>query len=63
MTAGKRYSAGAIFLQVVPTFANVQNAIEAHAKDIDRALGDQMEKSGEKAGERAGRAAALGLER
>jgi hypothetical protein len=54
---GKRYSAGAIFLQVVPVFANVQRAIEDEAKNIDRALGDQMEKSGEKAGERAGKAA------
>lgn len=53
----KRYSAGAIFLQVVPVFANVQRAIEDEAKTIDRALGDQMEKSGEKAGERAGKAA------
>jgi hypothetical protein len=56
--AGKRYSAGAIFLQVIPVFANVQRAIEDEAKNIDRALGDQMERSGEKAGERAGRAAA-----
>lgn len=58
MGAGKRYSAGAIFLQVVPVFANVQRAIEDEAKNIDRALGDQMEKSGEKAGTRAGKAAA-----
>ncbi len=56
--AAKRYSAGAIFLQVVPVFGNVQKAIEAHAKDIDRALGDRMEKAGKKAGERAGKAAA-----
>lgn len=55
--AAKGYSAGAIFLQVVPVFANVQRAIEDEAKNIDRALGDQMEKSGEKAGGRAGRAA------
>lgn len=54
---GKRYSAGAIFLQVVPVFANVQNAIQDEAKNIDRALGDQMERSGDKAGERAGKAA------
>lgn len=54
---GKRYSAGAIFLQVVPVFSNVQRAIEDEAKNIDRALGDSMERSGEKAGERAGRAA------
>lgn len=59
--AGKRYSAGAIFLQVVPVFANVQRAIEDEAKSIDRALGDQMEKSGEKAGQRAGRAASKAI--
>ena len=57
MAAGKRYSAGAIFLQVVPVFANVQRAIEDESKNIDRALGDQMERSGERAGERAGKAA------
>ena len=61
MGAGKRYSAGAIFLQVVPVFANVQRAIEDEAKNIDRALGDQMEKSGEKAGERAGKAASKSM--
>ena len=58
MAAGKGYSAGAIFLQVVPVFANVQRAIESEAENMDRALGDQMEKSGEKAGKRAGKAAA-----
>lgn len=57
----KQYSAGAIFLQVVPVFANVQRAIEDEAKNIDRALGDQMEKSGEKAGERAGKAASKAM--
>ena len=59
--AGKRYSAGAIFLQVVPVFANVQRAIEDEAKNIDRALGDQMEKSGDRAGRRAGKAASKGM--
>lgn len=54
--AGKRYSAGAIFLQVVPVFGNVQNAIRDEASNIDRALGDQMERSGQKAGQRAGKA-------
>jgi len=58
---GKRYSAGAIFLQVVPVFANVQRAIEDEAKNIDRTLGDQMEKSGQKAGERAGKAASKSM--
>ena len=59
--AGKRYSAGAIFLQVVPVFANVQRAIEDEAKNIDRALGDQMEKSGDRAGRRAGKAASKSM--
>lgn len=59
--AGKRYSAGAIFLQVVPVFANVQRAIEDEAKNIDRALGDRMEESGDKAGKRAGKAASKSM--
>lgn len=58
---GKPYSAGAIFLQVVPVFANVQRAIEDEAKNIDRALGDRMEESGEKAGRRAGKAASKSM--
>lgn len=58
---GKKYSAGAIFLQVVPVFANVQRAIEDEAKNIDRALGDQMEKSGDEAGRRAGKAASKSM--
>lgn len=58
---GKRYSAGAIFLQVVPVFADVQRQIADEAKNIDRALGDQMERSGEKAGERAGKAASKAM--
>ena len=53
----KRYSAGAIFLQVVPVFADVQNQIQRHAKDMNRVLGDDMEKAGKNAGERAGDAA------
>lgn len=55
---GKRYSAGAIFLQVVPVFADVQREIEREAKKIDNSLGDSMEKSGKDAGKRAGKAAA-----
>ena len=56
--AAKRYSAGAIFLQVVPVFADVQREIEREAKKIDNSLGDSMEASGKKAGKRAGKAAA-----
>lgn len=55
--AAKRYSAGAIFLQVVPVFADVQREIEREAKKIDNSLGDSMEQSGKKAGKRAGKAA------
>lgn len=56
MATGKRYSAGAIFLQVVPVFADVQREIEREAKKIDNSLGDSMEKSGKEAGKRAGKA-------
>lgn len=55
--AAKKYSAGAIFLQVVPVFADVQRAIEREVEPINSALGDTMEKAGEKAGQRAGKAA------
>lgn len=55
---GKRYSAGAIFLQVVPVFADVQREIEREAKKIDNSLGDELEKSGRAAGKRAGKGAA-----
>lgn len=58
---GTGYSAGAIFLQVVPVFNNIQRAIEDETRNIDRALGDQMEKSGEKAGRRAGQAASKSM--
>jgi hypothetical protein len=51
--AGKSYNAGTIFLQVVPVFGDVQRAIERKAKDINDALGDEMEKGGEEAGKRA----------
>lgn len=56
--AGKRYSAGAIFLQVVPVFSDVQNIISDEADKYGKVLGDQMEKSGAVAGKRAGNAMA-----
>lgn len=59
--AAKGYSAGAIFLQVVPVFKDVQKAISDEAKNIDRVLGDEMERSGSKAGERAGKAASKSM--
>lgn len=61
--AARRYSAGTIFLQVVPVFNNVQRAIEDNVKDMDRALGDQMERAGDKAGKRAGKAASEAMNR
>ena len=45
----------------MPVFANVQRAIEDEAKNIDRALGDRMEESGDKAGRRAGKAASKSM--
>jgi murein DD-endopeptidase MepM/ murein hydrolase activator NlpD len=54
--AGKVYSAGTIFLQVVPVFKDVMDDIRRNAKDWDRALGDEMEKSGKEAGKRANKA-------
>lgn len=54
--AGKTYSAGTIFLQVVPVFGDVQRTIASEAKDWNKALGDEMEKGGQTAGERAAKA-------
>lgn len=56
MAAAKRYSAGTIFLQVSPVFRRFQEEVQDYVKDIDRALGDDMEKAGDRAGRRAGRA-------
>jgi predicted nucleotidyltransferase len=50
------YSAGTIFLQVVPVFKDVQEKISRNARDWDKALGDELEKSGKSAGERANKA-------
>lgn len=58
--AGKTYSAGTIFLQVVPVFGNLQRDIEREVKDADKVLRDETEKSAKKAGRRAGEV--LGLE-
>lgn len=52
----KVYSAGTIFLQVVPVFKDVMDDIRRNARDWDAALGDQMEKSGREAGKRANKA-------
>ena len=60
---GETFSAGTIFLQVVPVFGDVQKAITRNAKDWNNSLGDEMEKGGRKAGERAGSAMADEMEK
>lgn len=57
----KAYSAGTIFLQVVPVFGDVQNSIRRQAKDINRAIGDELETGGEEAGRRGGKRVATGF--
>jgi murein DD-endopeptidase MepM/ murein hydrolase activator NlpD len=52
----KTYSAGTIFLQVVPVFGDTMRAIKREAQDANRAWGDEMEKGGKEAGQRAGKA-------
>lgn len=61
--AGKTYSAGTIFLQVVPVFGDTMRKIQREAKDMNKVLGDEMEKGGKDAGERAGKAMGDGLEK
>lgn len=56
MAAEAAYSAGTIFLQVVPVFRRAQRDITAYAQNIGKSLGDDMEREGAKAGERAGKA-------
>lgn len=50
------YSAGTIFLQVVPVFGDTMNKIARNARDMNKAMGDEAEKGGKDAGERAGKA-------
>lgn len=52
----KTYSAGTIFLQVVPVFGDTMRAIQREAKAANAAWGDEMEKGGQEAGKRAGKA-------
>lgn len=58
MSSG-RYSAGRIFLQVVPSFKNVQKEtareVEKVNRTMEKSMGDAAEKSGTKAGKRAGK--------
>lgn len=53
---GKAYSAGTIFLQVVPVFKDVMEEIRRNSKDWNQALGDELEKGGHDAGRRADKA-------
>jgi hypothetical protein len=46
------YSAGTIFLQVVPVFKNVQDKVRRQANEIGNALGADMDKAGEEAGQK-----------
>lgn len=46
------YSAGTIFLQVVPVFRHAQEKVTAYAKGISKSLGDELDKGGQDAGER-----------
>ena len=49
------YSAGSIFVQVVPSFSNFQNSIRDQVKDLQKVLGKDMEKQYREAGRQAGR--------
>lgn len=58
--AGKTYSAGTIFLQVVPVFNDTMRHIRKEAQDLNQALskdlGDTVEKGAADAGRRGGKA-------
>jgi len=56
--AGKTYNAGTIFLQVVPVFGDTQRAIKREVDDLNKTLGDDLEKGAKTAGKRAGKALA-----
>lgn len=55
------YSAGTIFLQVVPSYKGLQESIKREVGKVDKTLGDESEKSGQRAGDRAGKALGKGL--
>lgn len=50
------YSAGTVFLQVLPVFQDLQNNIRKEVAGLDKALGDESEKAARTAGKRAGKA-------
>lgn len=45
------YSAGTIFLQVVPVFRHTQEKVTAYAKGISKAMGNELEQGGHDAGD------------
>ena len=53
--AGKTYSAGTIFLQVVPVFGDMQRSIRREVNDLNKTLSDDLEKGAKDAGQRAGK--------
>jgi hypothetical protein len=57
VAAGRRYSAGRIFLQVVPSFRNVQRDTRREVEKLNKAMSGQMDKASEAAGRRAGETA------
>ena len=56
MAAG-RYSAGRIFLQVVPSFRNVQRDTRREVEKLNKAMSGDMDKAAEQSGRRAGETA------
>ncbi len=56
--ASKGYSAGTIFLQVVPVFGDLVKDIQKKTDGMNEALGAEMEKAGKEAGKKAGKAIA-----
>jgi murein DD-endopeptidase MepM/ murein hydrolase activator NlpD len=51
-----KYSAGTIFLQVVPVFRDTMDAIRRETKDLSQAIGKDLEDAGRDGGKRAGKA-------
>lgn len=49
------YSAGTIFLQVVPSYRGLQDSIREKVGEVDRALNADMERNAAKTGERVGK--------
>lgn len=56
------YSAGTIFLQVVPVFADTMNSIRRQARDLNSSLGDDTEKSIEESVDRGSKRGAEKME-